>query len=99
MRSMRSSCTQISGISCVRAQRSDEPDRFDIRRAPGKHIAFGFGTHGCLGAGLARRELEIGLVSLIRRMPGLRLDDQSPPVRRCESVMFRGFRRLPVVFS
>lgn len=77
----------------------DEPDRFDITRAPGRHIAFGFGPHGCLGAGLACRELEIGLVSLIRRMPGLKLDDQSPPVRRCESVMFRGFRRLPVVFS
>jgi len=31
-------------------------------------------------------------------MPKLRLDEQNPPVRRCESLVFRGFHRLPVVF-
>jgi cytochrome P450 PksS len=52
----------------------------------------------CLGAGLARRELQIALATLFRRLPGLRLDEHAAPRRRCESLAFRGFSTLPVVF-
>jgi cytochrome P450 family 142 subfamily A polypeptide 1 len=44
-----------------------EPFRFDIRRSPNPHVAFGFGTHFCLGASLARYELTLLLTELTRR--------------------------------
>jgi cytochrome P450 PksS len=75
-----------------------DPDRFDIARAENRHVAFAAGPHVCLGAGLARRELEVGLSTLFRRLPSLRLDEASPPRRRCESLVFRGFASLPVVW-
>jgi cytochrome P450 PksS len=77
-----------------------DPDRFDITREnASRHIAFGYGPHGCLGAGLARQELSIALGTLLRRMPAQRLDPQNPPARRYESLTFRGFSSLPVVFG
>lgn len=76
-----------------------DPDRFDIERSfpHGHHLSFGAGPHVCLGAGLARRELEIALATLARRLPKLRLRDPSPR-RRCASLVFRGFHTLPVAF-
>jgi cytochrome P450 PksS len=75
-----------------------EPDRFDIKRdfLTQKHVAFSFGPHHCLGAGLARRELEIGLEVLLQRLPGLRLDPERPPQPSANSLIFRGFHSLPV---
>ena len=73
-----------------------DPEVFDITRPVARHIAFGAGPHVCIGAGLTRRELEIGLLTLFRRKPGLRLIDEDPPRRRCESLVFRGFHTLPV---
>ena len=45
----------------------------DLRRAAGRHAAFGHGIHQCLGQNLARAQLEIALTTLFRRVPGLRL--------------------------
>lgn len=75
-----------------------EPDQFDITRdsVHQKHMAFGFGPHHCLGAGLARRELEIVIEELLHRMPGLRLDAEKPPKVKCHSLLFRGFESLHV---
>ncbi|WP_375772623.1 cytochrome P450 [Archangium gephyra] len=79
-------------------QNFTDPDRFDITRDSmmQKHVAFSFGPHHCLGAGLARRELEIGLEVLLQRMPGLRLDEERPPQIKAESLVFRGFHSLHV---
>lgn len=77
----------------------DEPDRFDISRNGASHLSFGAGPHICLGAGLARRELEVALAALSRRLPSLRLDEHQPPQRRCASLVFRGFHRLPVQWT
>lgn len=49
----------------------DDPFRFDIRRDPNPQIAFGFGTHLCLGANLARTVLIETFSQLSRRMTGL----------------------------
>lgn len=49
------------------------PDRLDIARNPNAHLAFGHGIHFCLGAPLARLEVEIGLGEMVRRFPGLSL--------------------------
>ena len=48
-----------------------DPFRFDVRRAPNPHVAFGFGPHVCLGAPLARLELRILLEELTARFTGL----------------------------
>jgi cytochrome P450 PksS len=75
-----------------------DPDRFDISRDPHhqKHMSFAFGPHHCLGAGLARSELEIGLDVLLERLPALRLDEQTPPNFKLNTMLFRGFNSLHV---
>jgi len=73
-----------------------EPDRFDITRQNNRHLAFAFGPHACIGATLARYELEIGISTLLQRMPDLRLDEEQPANVKCQSLIFRGFNSLPV---
>lgn len=50
-----------------------EPDRFDPSRQPNRHLAFGYGAHFCLGAVLARLEMEIAFRTVVQRLPSLRL--------------------------
>jgi cytochrome P450 PksS len=76
-----------------------EPDRFDVGRADNRHLAFGAGPHLCLGMTLARRELEVALGRLVRRMPRLRFDAERPVRRRSDSLVFRGLESLPVGFD
>ncbi|MBO0657256.1 cytochrome P450 [Streptomyces triculaminicus] len=53
--------------------RYPDPDRFDIRREDIAHLALGHGMHYCLGAPLARMEIQIGLSTLLRRLPTIAL--------------------------
>jgi cytochrome P450 len=50
-----------------------DPHRFDPARTGSRHLTFGHGLHFCLGSHLARRELEVALGALLRRLPGLAL--------------------------
>jgi cytochrome P450 len=71
--------------------RFEEPDRLDVAREDTRHLAFGRGSHYCLGAPLARLEAEIALETLFRRLPGLRL---AVPRHQLEWRPTPGFRRL-----
>ena len=75
-----------------------EPDRFDVSRAHNPHLAFGSGSHQCLGMNVGRSELEISLGRLVQRMPRLRLDKERPMRRRIDSLALRGLESLPVRF-
>jgi cytochrome P450 len=55
-----------------------EPDRFEIRRTPNRHIAFGLGAHFCVGAPLARAEGQLAIASLVARVPNISLVDPEP---------------------
>ena len=71
----------------------DHPDRFDIRRRPNPHLAFGAGPHFCLGAWLARLEVRVTLEELFRRVRAVELT--GPPCR-LRSNFIHGLVHLPV---
>jgi cytochrome P450 len=76
--------------------RFPNPHTFDIAREDNAHIAFGGGVHYCLGAPLARLELQIAIGTLLRRMPHLRLEGSEPEYR--PAYVIRGLKALPVTF-
>ncbi|WP_129840578.1 cytochrome P450 [Streptomyces sp. RFCAC02] len=67
---------------------------FDITRPAGEHLAFGHGTHYCLGAPLARMEARVALPALFERFPDLRLAEKD--LTQIDSLISNGFRELPV---
>ena len=69
------------------------PDELDVGRDPNPHIGFGGGIHFCLGAPLARLELQISLPLLLERFPGIQL--AAEPVLRSTFVL-RGYESVPV---
>lgn len=76
----------------------DDPGVFDVTRAPGGHIAFGLGTHFCLGAALARLELRIFFEEFVRRVgSAARADDQGP--RILPNAFVRGVTSFPVILE
>jgi len=72
----------------------DRPDSLDITRPNVKPLSFGGGIHHCLGAQLARLEAEVAILTLLRRLPDLRLDDAQNPQWRPTFVL-RGLKHLP----
>jgi cytochrome P450 PksS len=75
------------------------PDRLDLTRDPNPHLAFGLGTHFCLGAALARLEGQIALGTLLRRFPDLRLAVPPRELRWRPGLVLRGLEALPVAFG
>ncbi len=78
--------------------RFEDPDRLDVRREDVRHLAFGRGSHYCLGAPLARLEAEIALETLFRRLPGLRLAAELDELEWRPTPGFRRLETLPVVW-
>jgi cytochrome P450 len=76
----------------------DDPDRFDVLRAPRQHVTFGWGPHMCIGMHLARMETAVAMNALFDRLPGLRLDpDFEPPF--VQGTAFRSPPALHVRFG
>jgi cytochrome P450 len=77
----------------------EEPEMFDIARAPNKHLGFGHGIHFCLGAPLARMETRIALMNLLERNPNLRLAVEPEELRLQNLPMWHRYQSLPVVLG
>ncbi|MBO3741345.1 cytochrome P450 [Actinoplanes flavus] len=75
-----------------------DPDRFDIARDGGDHVAFGHGMHRCLGAQLAKLELEVAIGSVVAAFPGLRLAVPTEQVPYKEGFLIAGLQALPVTW-
>ena len=76
-----------------------DPERFNIRRSPNRHLSFSGGTHYCLGAMLARAEMSAALEALVRRFPGLTLAVPLEDLRWTPHDRFRTLAALPVSFD
>ncbi|MBB1159944.1 cytochrome P450 [Amycolatopsis dendrobii] len=76
-----------------------DPGRFDIRRSARHHLAFGYGRHLCLGAPLARVELEVAYATLRRRVPTLTLAAPLDRLEFKENAIFYSVRELPVTWA
>ncbi|MFD4790606.1 cytochrome P450 [Streptomyces sp. NPDC058459] len=99
--------TCLIGSANRDGNRYREPDRFDIFRedltatnafsAAADHLAFALGRHFCVGALLAKAEVEIGVAQLLDAMPDLRVEDGFDLVE--QGVFTRGPQALPVRFT
>jgi cytochrome P450 len=75
----------------------DNPETLDIARNARGHVAFGYGTHQCIGANLARAEMQVAFATLARRLPGLRLA-VPPDELKFKDADIYGMKELPVTW-
>ncbi|MFG1706553.1 cytochrome P450 [Nonomuraea sp. M3C6] len=75
-----------------------DPMRLDITRENKQHLVFSAGPHFCMGAALARLELQVALEALIRRVPTLRLAVPPGALRHHDSPLELGLREVPVAW-
>ena len=87
-------------LSYVSANRDeevfDDPFRFDVGRDPNKHLAFGYGVHYCLGAALARMEVNSFFTELLPRLESIELDGQPELIA---TTFVGGLKHLPIRYS
>ncbi|MFI9380239.1 cytochrome P450 [Kutzneria sp. NPDC052558] len=76
----------------------DHPEEIDFHRENNPHIAFGHGVHHCLGAQLARLELQVAVGTVLRRLPGLRFAVPVEEVPFKQGRLIRGLQALPVAW-
>ncbi len=77
-----------------------DPDKVDPHRPKaGMQLAFGSGVHHCIGAPLARQELNLGFPALLERMENIRLDESAPPPEAEPSFILRNLPELHIRFD
>jgi cytochrome P450 family 142 subfamily A polypeptide 1 len=76
----------------------EDPYRFDIGRTPNEHLAFGLGSHFCLGNALARVEVKTMVDRVLTRLPDLELVEPTEPAFRPANFV-SGYESLPVRFT
>jgi len=76
----------------------EDPERLDLTRPPRPHFAFGHGSHFCIGAPLARMELQVALAALLRRLPNLQLATSDDLLSWKTGMVIRGPVALPVTW-
>jgi cytochrome P450 family 142 subfamily A polypeptide 1 len=76
----------------------DAPDELRVDRNPNPHLAFGIGTHYCLGANLARAEVRVVFEELFKRLSDIRVEDGATP-RRGSSSLVLSLEHLPATFT
>ncbi len=74
----------------------DEPHRFDVGRDPNKHLAFGYGVHFCLGAALARMEMNSLFTELLSRLDSIEL---AGTPQLSATTFVGGLKHLPIRYS
>jgi pimeloyl-[acyl-carrier protein] synthase len=93
----RQAVIAVMGAGNRDPDRFEAPDRLDLTRKDNRHLAFGWAAHFCFGAALARLEGQIAFETLLKRLPGLKLDARAPLVWR-HNLGLRGLTGLPVTF-
>ncbi|MES1051318.1 cytochrome P450 [Bacillus thuringiensis] len=76
----------------------ENPEIFDITRENNRHIAFGHGSHFCLGAPLARLEAKIAITTLFNRMPELQIKGDREEIKWQGNYLMRSLEELPLTF-
>jgi cytochrome P450 len=84
----------LNGSADRDERRFDDPDRFDVQRAIDRHLAFGYGTHFCVGAALARLEARVALEETLARFPVWDVEDSELEWVHTSTV--RGFAKVPI---
>ena len=78
----------------------ENPDEVSIERTkPGRQLAFGSGVHFCIGAPLARQELNIGFYALLDKYENFALDPEAGPVVADPSFILRGLPNLHITYN
>jgi cytochrome P450 len=75
------------------------PAKLDLQREEASHIGFGHGAHHCLGAPLARMELQVALATLLKRLPGLAFADAEADIKWKAGLSTRGPERLMLTWD
>jgi cytochrome P450 len=87
-------------LSYVSANRDEEvfvdADRFDVARGPNKHLAFGHGVHFCMGAALARMEINSFFTELIPRLQSIELNGEAELIA---TTFVGGLKHLPIRYA
>jgi cytochrome P450 len=92
----RQAVIAVMGAANRDPARFPQPDTFDISRSDNRHVAFGWASHFCFGAPLARIEGQLAFEALLRRFPDLQL--RPHPLVWRPNLGLRGLSTLPVTF-